>query len=270
GGAVLGARPAELRDGAVGPRKIGDPDVVVAIDDHSPGPGEAIARERRAGILRAIRSQQGDAAVPAVLLGHGRCQVLRGRLEPLELQACSHVDQVGPAQSPIAEPVSDPNGPLAVYVKTGVDDSGPEIFGFARIRGKETRHFIAGVRDPDPILLIDGEVKWPEERFAWLGAVAFADDPTLGPVTLREIQELALRHAESPHVAARRDDDTLHEPELPIEGDTLRRCQRLAGLVEHREALASVAGKPGVVLGGDRRAEPAALHAAPPTPGGDR
>src|SRR5262245_21035493 len=127
----------------------------------------------------------------------------------------------------MAEPVGDPDVALAVDVQTAVHDSGLEIFDFARIRSREARHFIAGVRDPDPILLINGEVKWPEERLARLGAVAFADDPTLGPVTLREIQELALRDAESPHVAARRDDDTLHEPELPIEGDPLRRCQRL-------------------------------------------
>src|SRR5262245_558139 len=170
----------------------------------------------------------------------------------------------------MAEPVGDPYVSLAVDVETAVDDSGLEIFDFARIRGREARHFVAGIRHPDPILLVDGEVKWPEERLARLGAVAFADDPTLGPVTLREVQELALRDAESPHVAAGRGDDALHQPELPIEGDPLRRCQRLAVLVEHRNRLAPVAGKPGVVLGVDRRAERAALHAAPGKPGGDR
>src|SRR5262249_34572074 len=151
--------------------------------------------------------------------------------------------------------IGDPYVVLAVDVETAVDDSGLEIFGFARIRGRETRHFIAGVRDPDPILLINGEVKWPEERLARLGAVAFADDPALGPVTLGDVHELTLRDAESPHVAARRDDDALHQPELPIEGDALRRCQRLAVLVEHRNRLAPIGRKPGVVLGVDRRAE---------------
>src|SRR5262245_5125226 len=118
--------------------------------------------------------------------------------------------------------------------------------------------------------MVDGKVEWPEERLARLGAVAFADDPTLGPVTLGEVQELALRYAQSPHVAARRDDDALHQPELPIESDTLWWCQRLAVFVEHRNRLASIAGKPGVVLGVDRRAERAALHATPGKPGGDR
>src|SRR5499425_2431653 len=170
----------------------------------------------------------------------------------------------------MTEPVGDPDVALAVDVKTAVDECGLEIFGLARIRGREARHFITGVRDPDPILLINGEVKWPEERLARLGAVAFADDPAPGPVTLGDVYELALRDAESPHVAARSGDDALHQPELPIEGDTLRRCQRLAVLVEHRNRLAPIGRKPGVVLGVDRRAERAALHAAPGKPGGDR
>src|SRR5262245_39097290 len=170
----------------------------------------------------------------------------------------------------MAEPVGDPYVALAVDVQTAVGDSGLEIFGFARIRGREARHFIAGVRDPDPILLINGEVKWPEERLARLGAVAFADDPALGPVTFGDVDELALRDAESPHVAARRYDDALHQAELPVEGDTLRRCQRLAVLVEHRNRLAPIGRKPGVVLGVDRSAERVTLHAAPGKPGGDR
>src|SRR5262249_51774036 len=116
----------------------------------------------------------------------------------------------------------------------------------------------------------NGEVKWPEERLARLGAVAFADDPALGPVTVGEVQELALRDAESPHVAARRGDDALHQPELPVEGDAFRRRQRLAVLVEPRNRLAPIGRKPGVVLGVDGRAEGAALHAAPGKPGGDR
>src|SRR5215831_3423459 len=99
----------------------------------------------------------------------------------------------------MAEPVGDPYVALAVDVKAAVDDCGLEAFGLARIRGREARHFIAGVRDPDPILLINGEVKRPKERLARLGAVAFADDPPLGPVPLGELYELALRDAESPH-----------------------------------------------------------------------
>src|SRR5262249_44986336 len=111
-------------------------------------------------------------------------------------------------------------------------------------------------------------MKWPEERLARLGAVAFADDPALGPVTLGDVYELALRDAQSPHVATRRGDDALHQPELPIEGDALRWCQRLAVLVEHPNRLAPLGRKPGVVLGVGRRADGAAVH-GPPGKAGD-
>src|SRR5262245_24153589 len=144
----------------------------------------------------------------------------------------------------MAEPVGDPYVALAVDVKTAVDDSSLEILDLRWIRGREARHFIAGVRDPDPILLIDGEVKWPEERLARLGAVAFADDPSLGPVTLGDVDELTLRDAESPHVAVRRDDDALHQPKSSTEGDAFRRRQRLAMFVEHGNGLAPVVGEP--------------------------
>src|SRR5215471_13656490 len=170
----------------------------------------------------------------------------------------------------MAESVGDPDVALAVDVKTAVDDSGLEILDLRWIRGREARHFIVGVRDPNPILLINGEVKWREERLARLGAVAFADDPAFGPVALGEVQELALRGAERPHVAARRDDDALHQAELAVEGDALRRSQRLAVLVEYRNRLAPVAGKPGVVFGVNRKSKAAALHPAAGEAGGDR
>src|SRR5262249_10349304 len=91
----------------------------------------------------------------------------------------------------------------------------------------------------------------------------------LGPVTLWEVYELALRDAERPHVAARRGDDALHQAEPPIEGDTLQRRQRLAGLIEYCNRLAPVGRKPGVVLGVYSRAERATLHPAARNPGGD-
>src|SRR5262245_57225603 len=130
------------------------------------------------------------------------------------------------------------------------------------MRGREARHFIAGVRDPDPILLVNGEVKWPEERLARLSAVAFADDAALGPVTLWEMDELALRDAQSPYVFVRGHADALHQAELAVESDLLWWRQRLAGLVEHRDRLASITAEPRIILGVDGRAEGAALHVA--------
>src|SRR5262249_7969561 len=101
---------------------------------------------------------------------------------------------------------------------------------------------------------------------ARLGTIAFADDPALGPVSLGNMYELALRDAQSPHVAVRRGDDALHQAEPPIEGDALRRCQRLAVLVEYRNRLAPRGRKRGVVIGVGRRAEGGAQHAAAVNP----
>ena len=85
-----------------------------------------------------------------------------------------------------------------------------------------------------------------------------------------KIDELALLDAQNPDVAARRDDDPLHQPEPAAEGDAFGRRQRLAGLVEDGDRLAAVAGEPGVVVGVDRRAEGASLHAAAGEARGDR
>ena len=114
------------------------------------------------------------------------------------------------------------------------------------------------------------EMERRAERLARLGAVALADDPALGQVALREEDELALLDAQNPHVAARRDDHPLHQPEPAAEGDALGRRQRLAALVEDGDRLAAVAGEPGVVVGVDRSAEGSALHAAADETRGDR
>src|SRR5262245_9204011 len=76
------------------------------------------------------------------------------------------------------------------------------------------------------------------------------------------MKELCFRQTKRKHVAARRDDDALHKAELAIEGDALRRCQRLATLVEHRNRFASVRAEPGIVLGIDCGPKGATLHAA--------
>ena len=44
-----------------------------------------------------------------------------------------------------------------------------------------------GIRDPNPILLINAEVEWPEERLARLHGPALADDPALGQIALGEV-----------------------------------------------------------------------------------
>ena len=92
--------------------------------------------------------------------------------------------------------------------------------------------------------------------------VALANNPALGQIALREVDQLALRGPEGPNIAAGRDDDALHQPEPAVEGDAVRRRQRLAVLVEHRDRMAAVGREPGIVLGVDGRAEGAPFHPA--------
>src|SRR5262245_46451982 len=102
-----------------------------------------------------------------------------------------------------------------------------------------------------------------QERLARLGVTSFADDSAFRVVAARKEQQLALRDAECPHVAASgHDDDALHETQFATEIDALRRRQRLPILVEHCDRLASVTCEPSVVPQIDGSAESTALHAA--------
>src|SRR5262249_4610332 len=146
-----------------------------------------------------------------------------------------HPEQAG------AEAVGHPDVALTVDVQTAIEKPGLEVLGFGRIGHGEARDIGAAVRNPDPVLLVDGEVKRPGERLAWLGILALADQPTLGPIAVGEVHELLLPDAERPHVtAAGHNDDALHFSELPPKRDPLWRRQRLAVLVEHGDRLAPV------------------------------
>src|SRR5262249_39636999 len=156
--------------------------------------------------------------------------------------------------------IRDPHVAAAIDREPAAAEAALELLRLRRVGRGEPRDVVAsGVRDPDPILLIDAEMKRSAEIAARTLLVALADDPPFGDIALREVEQLILRDAERPHVAARRDDDALHQSELASERDALRRRQRLAILVEHRERLAAVGRKPRVVLGVDRSTERAAL-----------
>ena len=91
------------------------------------------------------------------------------RSTPFELQAYSHVDQMGHAKQPTAEPVGDPDIALAVDAKTATVESGLEVLDLARIGGGEARDVVdAAIGHPDPVLLVDAEVERRSERFARL------------------------------------------------------------------------------------------------------
>ena len=117
---------------------------------------------------------------------------------------------------PSAEAIGNPNVPLAVNGKTAIVDPGLEILGLARISGREARDMIdTAIGHPNPVLLVDAEVKWRSKRFARLRAVALANDPAVRQIALGKVDELALLNAQHPNVSARSDDNALHQPSLP-------------------------------------------------------
>src|SRR5215472_5166960 len=146
-----------------------------------------------------------------------------------------------------------------------------EVLGLARIGGGKSRDVVAQkTAHPDAVLLIDGEMKRPDERVAGLHIASLADDPPLRPITLGKVDELVLPDAESPHVAARRHDDALHQPKLAVEGDAFWWRQRLTVLVEDGDGFAAIAGEPHVVVSVDGVAESTTLHSASGEAGGHR
>src|SRR5271165_7095332 len=109
----------------------------------------------------------------------------------------------------------------------------------------------SAIGNPDPVLLVDAEVKWRLKRLARLCAVTLANDPALGYIALRKLHELPLLDPQDPDVAARRDDDPLHQAEPAAKVDAFRWRQGLAVLIEYRDCFAAVGGEPRVVLGVD-------------------
>src|SRR5208283_737521 len=96
-----------------------------------------------------------------------------------------------------------------------------DLFRFAGIARREARNSVgAAIGDPDPILLIHGEVKRPLDLeravngFAIHGA---AKDSPLRGVALRQIDDLVLFIVESPDVAIGRGDYALHRTQLSAE-----------------------------------------------------
>src|SRR6516165_6543235 len=96
------------------------------------------------------------------------------------------------------------------------------------------------IGNPNPILLIDGEVKGTKKGTTRCYIAAFAYDSSPGPVALGKVHELILRQPKRPHVTTRGCDDALHQSELTVEGNAVRRRERLSVLVEHRDALAAI------------------------------
>jgi hypothetical protein len=97
----------------------------------------------------------------------------------------------------------------------------PDLLGFGGIVRREARHRVgAAIGDPDPILLIHGEVEGPlnlERAIHGFAVHGAAQDAAFRGIALRQINDLVLFIVERVHVAIRRGDDALHRTQLSAE-----------------------------------------------------
>ena len=120
----------------------------------------------------------------------------------------------------MAEGVGDPGVAEAVDGDAARDEPDLDLLGFAGIVGREARHRVAAVGDPDPILLIHREVERPldlERAVHGLAIHGAAQDAPLRGVALGQMNDLALFIVERPDVAIRRGDDALHRAQSSVE-----------------------------------------------------
>src|SRR5271165_4383587 len=96
-----------------------------------------------------------------------------------------------------------------------------DLLGFAGIARREARHRVgAAISDPDPILLIHGEVERSldlERTVHGFTVHSAPEDAPLCRVSLRQIDDLVLVIVERPDVAIWRGDDALHRTQLSAE-----------------------------------------------------
>src|SRR5271163_2648340 len=126
------------------------------------------------------------------------------------------------AKQAAAKSIGNPYVALAVDAESAaVESSGLEVLGLAGIRRGKTCEVVgAAIGNPNAVLRIDAEMKGCFERLARLCAVALADNPSLGPITLREINELFFRDTQRPNISVWSGDDALHHSELAIDSGT--------------------------------------------------
>src|SRR5262249_25142766 len=84
----------------------------------------------------------------------------------------------------------------------------------------------------------------------------------LGRITFGEVDDLTFSEVQGPDIAARRDDDPLHQAKLAVEIVALWWREWFAVVVELHNRLAAVAGCPNVVVSVDGHAKAHALEVA--------
>src|SRR5262249_14245491 len=115
------------------------------------------------------------------------------------------------------------------------------------------------IGDPDPVLLIDGEVERPTQL---AGAILVrpaisgsAEELDLAGIAFRQIHDLIILKVERPDIAIGPDNYALHDAQLAAEFIPFRWRKRFTVLIEQRDRLASGASDPNPIGSIDRRTE---------------
>src|SRR5215472_5883198 len=88
----------------------------------------------------------------------------------------------------VAKSVSDPHVSLTVDTKTATAESSFECLDLGRIGGGESSNVVdTGIRNPDPVLLVDAEVERRPKGFAGLRVIALAHDTAVTRIALGEL-----------------------------------------------------------------------------------
>ena len=128
--------------------------------------------------------------------------------------------------------------------------------------GKRVTESAEGAGYPDAVLLVNAEVERAHKRPARRILEALAQQLGLARIPLGDVNQLVLGNAHHPDIAARRNDHTLHQAELVVEGDAVWTCQDLPFLSNFEMDVAAIAGEPDIVLVVNRITECAAGESA--------
>src|SRR5271167_659898 len=256
-----------------------NPHVVVPVDGDPPRSNDAVPPiERRSGPLGAVRTDHAYTSVG------------------VSIQYVDEGDEVFDCLVTFAPRVHfavDPGGDLVLqqmqrfhcaWVTNGihhprvpltVDSNGVGavidlyLFRFAGIGRRKTCDCIGvGVRDKDPVLVVDRHMKWSFHLTCALDRlIVFGATQYPGPrrIAVRKINELTLASVRRPYIPGGSCHDALHRSQLAIEVVTIRRGQRLTGFVKDRNRLTLDACEPAIWLSA-AHALPSLSMAMPPRP----
>ena len=248
--------------------------MVVTVDRHGPSaPNAATAAERRARCLATVRAKHRHATLSRMCAQPIDHNVIDLRQSARQLQI--EEMQFDRERQSVAGRVCNPGVALAIDCHTFAARAGLEYLDLARIAGRKARDGVGDrVGDPNPVLLIDRQVKRTVQlaRPILVGRPcrSLAEEFGFARVALGQVHDPVIAEVECPDIAIGRDDDALHDAELAAEVVALGWRQRLSSLVEQRYGLPARAIHPHAVVRIDCGPESRTQQTPTRKPGGNR